>query len=64
MSRLDLNDLNELPKVERILALAQTNAQLENWTLKAALPGRWRICPANTCSLPALAFRRQSACIW
>jgi phosphoadenosine phosphosulfate reductase len=29
MSVLDLNALNELPKVERILALAETNAQLE-----------------------------------
>lgn len=36
MSKLDLNALNELPKVDRILALAETNAQLENWTLKAA----------------------------
>ncbi len=35
MSKLDLNALNELPKVDRILALAETNAQLENWTLKA-----------------------------
>ncbi|MGS6438020.1 phosphoadenosine phosphosulfate reductase, partial [Enterobacter hormaechei] len=29
MSVLDLNGLNDLPKVERILALAETNAQLE-----------------------------------
>ena len=29
MSVLDLNALNELPKVDRILALAETNAQLE-----------------------------------
>jgi len=29
MSRLDLNALNDLPKVERILALAETNAMLE-----------------------------------
>ena len=29
MSVLDLNALNDLPKVERILALAETNAQLE-----------------------------------
>lgn len=64
MSRLDLNDLNELPKVERILALAQTNAQLEKLDAEGRVAGRWRICPANTCSLPALAFRRQSACIW
>ena len=48
MSRLDLNDLNELPKVERILALAQTNAQLEKldaegrvaWALEN-LPGEY-----------------------
>lgn len=30
MSKLDLNALNELPKVERVMALAQTNDQLEN----------------------------------
>lgn len=29
MSVLDLNALNDLPKVDRILALAETNAQLE-----------------------------------
>lgn len=29
MSQLDLNALNELPKVDRVLALAETNAQLE-----------------------------------
>ena len=29
MSKLDLNALNELPKVDRILALAETNAELE-----------------------------------
>lgn len=27
MSKLDLNALNELPKVDRILALAETNAE-------------------------------------
>ncbi|MGK7487680.1 phosphoadenosine phosphosulfate reductase, partial [Salmonella enterica] len=26
MSQLDLNALNELPKVDRVLALAETNA--------------------------------------
>ncbi len=59
MSKLDLNALNELPKVDRILALAETNAELENWTLKAALPGRWIICLVNMYFLPALAFRRR-----
>ncbi|MEA5948386.1 hypothetical protein ONR07_23880, partial [Salmonella enterica subsp. enterica serovar Anatum] len=29
MSQLDLNALNELPKVDRVMALAETNAQLE-----------------------------------
>ncbi|MGC0727532.1 phosphoadenosine phosphosulfate reductase, partial [Escherichia coli] len=29
MSILDLNSLNDLPKVDRILALAETNADLE-----------------------------------
>lgn len=32
MSQLDLNALNELPKVDRVLALAETNAQLETLT--------------------------------
>lgn len=60
MSKLDLNALNELPKVDRILALAETNAEnWKNWTLKAALPGRWIICPVNMCFLPASAFRRR-----
>ncbi|EEO7236359.1 phosphoadenosine phosphosulfate reductase, partial [Salmonella enterica] len=29
MSKLDLNALNDLPKVDRVLALAETNGQLE-----------------------------------
>ena len=48
MSVLDLNALNEQPKVERILALAETNAQLEKldaegrvaWALEN-LPGEY-----------------------
>ena len=48
MSVLDLNALNDLPKVERILALAETNAQLEKldaegrvaWALEN-LPGEY-----------------------
>lgn len=32
MSQLDLNALNELPKVDRVLALAETNVQLETLT--------------------------------
>ncbi|VEA32993.1 phosphoadenosine phosphosulfate reductase [Salmonella enterica subsp. enterica] len=32
MSKLDLNALNDLPKVDRVLALAETNAQLETLT--------------------------------
>lgn len=32
MSQLDLNALNDLPKVDRVLALAETNAQLETLT--------------------------------
>ncbi|SQD02085.1 phosphoadenosine phosphosulfate reductase [Escherichia coli] len=59
MSKLDLNALNELPKVDRILALAELTPNWKNWTLKAALPGRWIICPVNMYFLPALAFRRR-----
>lgn len=36
MSKLDLNALNELPKVDRILALAEATPNWKNWTLKAA----------------------------
>ena len=41
MSKLDLNALNELPKVDRILALAETNAQLEK--LDAEGRGAWAL---------------------
>ncbi|MBA6284623.1 phosphoadenosine phosphosulfate reductase, partial [Salmonella enterica subsp. enterica serovar Irumu] len=48
MSQLDLNALNELPKVDRVLALAEANAQLEKlsperrvaWALEH-LPGAY-----------------------
>ncbi|ONF89520.1 hypothetical protein BXA16_03695 [Salmonella enterica subsp. enterica serovar Typhimurium] len=48
MSQLDLNALNELPKVDRVMALAETNAQLEKlsaeervaWALEN-LPGEY-----------------------
>ncbi|SUX71179.1 phosphoadenosine phosphosulfate reductase [Citrobacter freundii] len=48
MSKLDLNALNALPKVERVMALAQTNDQLEKlsaedrvaWALEN-LPGEY-----------------------
>ena len=41
MSKLDLNALNELPKVDRILALAETNAELEK------LDAEGRVEPAS-----------------
>ncbi|UJL40937.1 hypothetical protein JS561_08530 [Salmonella enterica subsp. enterica serovar Infantis] len=59
MSKLDLNALNELPKVDRVLALAETNAQLETLTAEERVAGRWKICPANTCFLQALASVRR-----
>ncbi|VFS01003.1 phosphoadenosine phosphosulfate reductase [Salmonella enterica subsp. houtenae] len=48
MSKLDLNALNDLPKVERVMALAETNSQLEKlsaeervaWALEN-LPGEY-----------------------
>ena len=48
MSQLDLHALNALPKVDRILALAETNARLEKlsaeervaWALEN-LPGEY-----------------------
>ena len=39
MSKLDLNALNELPKVDRILALAETNAQLEKLDAEGRVGG-------------------------
>lgn len=59
MSKLDLNALNELPKVDRILALAETNAELEKLDAEGRIARRWIICPVNMYFLPALAFRRR-----
>ncbi len=59
MSQLDLNALNELPKVDRVMALAETNAQLEKLSAEERVAGRWKICPANTCSPQALASGRR-----
>ncbi|XPE45427.1 hypothetical protein ACNKHO_17280 [Shigella flexneri] len=59
MSKLDLNALNELPKVDRVLALAETNASWKSSTPKGVWPGRWKICPVNMYSLQALGFRRR-----
>ena len=59
MSKLDLNALNELPKVDRILALAETNAQLEKLDAEGRVAWAWIICPVNMCFLPASAFRRR-----
>lgn len=59
MSKLDLNALNELPKVDRILALAETNAQLEKLDAEGRVAGRWIIFPVNMYFLPALAFSRR-----
>lgn len=39
MSVLDLNALNELPKVERVLQLAETNAQLEKLSAEERVAG-------------------------
>ncbi len=59
MSQLDLNALNELPKVDRVMALAETNAQLEKLSAEERVARRWKICPANTCSPQALASGRR-----
>ena len=59
MSKLDLNALNELPKVDRILALAETNAQLEKLDAEGRVAWALDICPVNMYFLPALAFRRR-----
>lgn len=60
MSVLDLNALNALPKVDRIPALAETNAKLEKLSAEERVAwARWKICPASMLYLPALAFRRR-----
>lgn len=59
MSRLDLNALNDLPKVERILALAETNAQLEKLDAEGRVAWALENLPVNMCSLPVSAFRQR-----
>ncbi len=39
-----------------VLALAETNAQLEKLDAEGRVPGRWIICPVNMYFLPASAF--------
>ncbi len=61
MSVLDLNALNALPKVERILALAETNAQLEKRRRRACGVSAGKSASGKLmCCRRALAFRRQS----
>ena len=64
MSVLDLNALNALPKVERILALAETNAQLEKLDAEGRVAWALENLPGNYVLSRALAFRRRSVCIW
>ncbi len=64
MSVLDLNALNALPKVERILALAETNAQLEKLDAEGRVAWALENLPETMCCRRALAFRRRSVCIW
>ena len=65
MSVLDLNALNALPKVERILALAETNAQLEKLDAEGRVAWALENLPGELCCCRrALAFRRRSVCIW
>ncbi len=59
MSVLDLNALNALPKVERILALAETNAQLEKLDAEGRVARRWKTCRETMCCRQALVFRRR-----
>ncbi|MFP1591919.1 hypothetical protein ACLB1M_21385 [Escherichia coli] len=59
MSKLDLNALNELPKVDRILALAETNAELEKLDAEGRVAWALDNLPVNMYFLPALAFRRR-----
>lgn len=59
MSQLDLNALNELPKVDRVLALAETNAQLETLTAEERVAWALENLLANMCSPQALVSRRR-----
>ena len=59
MSKLDLNALNELPKVERVMALAQTNDQLEKLSAEDRVAWALETCPANMYCHQVLVFRRQ-----
>ncbi|STW05028.1 phosphoadenylyl-sulfate reductase [Klebsiella grimontii] len=59
MSILDLNALNALPKVDRVLRLAETNSQLEKLSAEARVAWALENLPANTCSPRALVSRRR-----
>ncbi len=59
MSKLDLNALNDLPKVDRVLALAETNAELEKLSAEERVSWALENLPANTCSPQALVSRRR-----
>ncbi len=58
-TKLNLNTLNELPKVDRILALAETNAELEKLDAEGRVVWALDNLPVNMCFLPASAFRRR-----
>ena len=71
MSVLDLNVLNELPKVDRVLQLAETNSQLEKlsaeervaWALEELNAQTWfaglrREQSGSRAHLPVLAIQR------
>lgn len=59
MSVLDLNALNDLPKVDRILALAETNAQLEKLDAEGRVAWALENLLVNMYCHQALVSRRQ-----
>ena len=63
MSKLDLNALNELPKVDRILALAETNAQLEKLDAEAR---SWALdnLPGEYVLSSSFGIQAAVSCIW
>ncbi len=64
MSVLDLNALNALPKVERILALAETNAQLEKLDAEGRVAWALENLPGNYVLSSSFGIQAANAQTW
>lgn len=49
MAVLDLTALNDLPKVERIMALAEINNMLDKLSAEDRVIWGWKICRVKPC---------------